>query len=286
MSRMKIGIGLPNTVPGATGAGLLEWATRAEACGFAFVSTVDRLAYPSYDVLTTLAAVAGATTRIGLVTNALLAPSYPDLRLAKATVTLADLSQGRLTLGLGIGTREADYPEPGQPFTARGRALDRQLELLHRAWRGEGVADGAPVAPAVPGQRVPLLIGGYGEHAIRRTVQWGAGWTGAGGGLARSAPMIESVRQRWPAAGREGAPRLLGLSYFSIGQEAESDAYLRAYYGYDPALAAMVAAGAVREAQAIRDVPGAYEAAGFTELTFTPTLADPGQVDRLAGLVL
>lgn len=283
---MKIGIGLPNTIPGVPGPALVEWAVRAEARGFEFVSTVDRLAYPSYDVLTTLAAVAGATTRIGLVTNALLAPTYPDLRLAKTTATLAALCPGRLTLGVGVGTRPADYPEPGQPFGARGRALDRQLELLHRAWQGEAVADGTVVGPAVPGQRVPILIGGYGEHALRRTAAWGDGWTGAAGGTARSAPMIQSVRQRWAEAGRAGTPRLLGLSYYSVGRERESDAYLRAYYGYEPDLAELAARAAVRGERELRHVPAAYEEAGFTELTFTPTLADPDQVDRLADLVL
>lgn len=44
---MRIGIGLPNILPGAHGRLMLEWARRAEARGFAFVSTVGRLAYPS-----------------------------------------------------------------------------------------------------------------------------------------------------------------------------------------------------------------------------------------------
>src|SRR5207302_1239320 len=58
---MKIGIGLPATIPGATGDGILEWARRAEAAGFSSVGIIDRLIFANYEPLVTLAAVAGAT---------------------------------------------------------------------------------------------------------------------------------------------------------------------------------------------------------------------------------
>jgi len=48
---MKIGIGLPNPVPGTPGPRLLEWARRAEDAGFSGLATIDRIAYPSYDSL-------------------------------------------------------------------------------------------------------------------------------------------------------------------------------------------------------------------------------------------
>src|SRR5689334_14576447 len=66
LGRMRIGIGLPNPVPGISGSMLVEWARRAEERGFAGLATIDRLAYPSHDSLAALAAAAGATTRIGL----------------------------------------------------------------------------------------------------------------------------------------------------------------------------------------------------------------------------
>ena len=71
---MKIEIGLPNPVPNIPGNLLVDWAQRAEAVGFSGLVTIDRIAYPSYDSLTSLAAAAGATERISLMTNILLAP--------------------------------------------------------------------------------------------------------------------------------------------------------------------------------------------------------------------
>ena len=102
---MKIGIGLPNPVPGTPGTRLVEWAKRAEDRGFSGLATIDRLAYPSYDSLATLAAAAGATTRIELLTNVLLAPLYPAPLLAKTAASIDQLSDGRLTLGLAPGGR-------------------------------------------------------------------------------------------------------------------------------------------------------------------------------------
>ena len=95
---MKIGIGLPNPVPGIKGRLLVEWATRAEEAGFSGLVTIDRIAYPSYDSLTTLTAAAAATERISLMTNILLAPVYSPVLLAKTAASIDQISDGRLTL--------------------------------------------------------------------------------------------------------------------------------------------------------------------------------------------
>src|SRR5690606_1782689 len=177
--RVKIGIGLPNTVPGTPGDRLLEWARRAEEAGFSGLATIDRVVYPSYDTLATLAAAAGATSRIELVSNILLAPLHSPVMLAKSAASIDQLSGGRLTLGVAVGGRADDYAAVGRDFSRRGRDFDAALELMHRVWRGEPVADGALAAAPSPvrDNRVPLLIGGTSEAAVRRTVTWGAGWT-------------------------------------------------------------------------------------------------------------
>jgi len=86
---MQIGIGLPNHVAGVRGSLISEWARSAEHRGFASVTTIDRLVYPSLDSIVALSAAAGATRDIGLVTNVLLAPVYPAAALAKQLASLA-----------------------------------------------------------------------------------------------------------------------------------------------------------------------------------------------------
>jgi alkanesulfonate monooxygenase SsuD/methylene tetrahydromethanopterin reductase-like flavin-dependent oxidoreductase (luciferase family) len=96
---VDIGIGIPNTVLNTPGALLIEWSRRAEARGFVSLATIGRIAYPAHDELIGLTAAAGATERIGLFTNILLAPAFPVAVLAKQTATLASASRGRSRSG-------------------------------------------------------------------------------------------------------------------------------------------------------------------------------------------
>ena len=69
---MKISVGLPACIPNTPADLILEWARRADASQYASLGLIDRLVYPNYDPLITLAAAAGATKRIRLMTTVLL----------------------------------------------------------------------------------------------------------------------------------------------------------------------------------------------------------------------
>jgi alkanesulfonate monooxygenase SsuD/methylene tetrahydromethanopterin reductase-like flavin-dependent oxidoreductase (luciferase family) len=282
---MRIGIGVPNTVPGVDPGTLCDWSRRAEALGFASLATIGRVAYPSYEELVVLAAAAAVTRRIGLFTNVLLGPTRDPVLLAKQTASLDGLSGGRLTLGVGVGSRPEDFEASGAGFHDRGRRWDRNLELLHRAWRGEPVAGSArPVCAPPPAGRVRLLVGGRSDAAVRRTVRWADGWTAGGGGPELAAQMFERVRAAWAEAGRAGTPELRGLSYFALGPRAETGrAYLSDYYGEAgdrmwPAVA--------REPAALREVVQRFAEMGTDELILSPTIATTDQPELLAEVVL
>jgi alkanesulfonate monooxygenase SsuD/methylene tetrahydromethanopterin reductase-like flavin-dependent oxidoreductase (luciferase family) len=287
---MKIGIGLPNTIPGTPGRLLVEWARRAEERGFSTLATIDRIAYPSYESLVALAAAGAVTERIELLTNILLAPTRNPILLAKEAASVDQLSGGRLTLGLGVGTRQDDFTAAERQFEDRGRRLDQDLELIHGAWRGELVG-GCP-KPSTPkpthDQRVPILIGGMSDQAVERTVQWGVGWTAGGAPADQVQPFAERVRQAWKGSGRPGEPRIVALSYFSM-QEARSDeskANLMDYYGYLGEVAQGLADWAPRGTDALKEAAKRYEDIGVDEFILDPTVADLREVDLLADAVL
>jgi alkanesulfonate monooxygenase SsuD/methylene tetrahydromethanopterin reductase-like flavin-dependent oxidoreductase (luciferase family) len=282
---MEVGIGLPNSVLGASGGVFPDWARRAEERGFAGLSTIDRVAYPSYDSLTSLAAAAGATERIRLVTGILLGPLYPPALLAKTSASLAAISGGRFTLGLAVGGRPDDFEVTGRSLHTRGRDLDAELELLHRAWAGESVTSSpGPVAPPVPGGRVPVMFGGNTEAAVRRTVRWGQGWIAGGGPPEMAAPMNDQVRSAWKEANREGEPRLGALAYFALGDEAvrRGAENLKHYYAFLGDFAQQIADSMLTTPEAVRDAVGAFETVGTTELYLDPACPTLDQVDRLA----
>ena len=209
------------------------------------------MAYPSYEELTVLAAAGAVTERIGLMSNILLAPTRSTAELAKQAATVHELTGGRLTLGVATGGRADDYALTGRDFAARGRRFDEQLADLRRAFAGEPLADGS--APVVPdgAQPVPIMIGGTSDAAVRRTVEFGIGWTAGGVPPQMVAPFVERVRAAWRDAGREGSPRIVALNYFGLGDtEDRSRGYLLDYYGFlGPELAEMIAGGAHRSAR-------------------------------------
>ena len=286
---MDIGIGIPNSVRGTTGPQLLEWARRADAAGFSTLATIGRVAYPSYEELTVFAAAGAVTERIRFTSNILLAPTRSTAELAKQAATVQELTGGRLTLGLGVGAREDDFRLTGRDFAARGRLFDQQLADLRRAFAGEPLLEGsAPVVPDAVTGGVPILVGGSSDAAIRRTVEFGVGWTAGGVPPQMVAPFVQRVRAARRDAGREGAPRIVALNYFGLGDtEEESRGYLLDYYGIlGPETAEMIAGGAHRSPEAIREVIAAFEEAGVNELVLDPTVGNPAQVDLLAEAAL
>jgi alkanesulfonate monooxygenase SsuD/methylene tetrahydromethanopterin reductase-like flavin-dependent oxidoreductase (luciferase family) len=109
VAAVKIGIGLPATIPGVKSDVVLDWAARADDGPFSSLGIIDRIAYPNYEPLITLAATAAITKRVRLMTTILLAPLRQIGVLAKQAATLDALSGGRLTLGIAIGARPDDF---------------------------------------------------------------------------------------------------------------------------------------------------------------------------------
>jgi alkanesulfonate monooxygenase SsuD/methylene tetrahydromethanopterin reductase-like flavin-dependent oxidoreductase (luciferase family) len=286
---VDIGIGIPNSVRGTTGRQLLDWARRAEAAGFSSLGSIGRVAYPTYEELTVFAAAGAVTERIGFVTDVLLAPTRSTAELAKQAASVQELTGGRLTLGLAPGGREDDFRLTGREFAGRGRVFDQQLADLRRAFAGEPLLEGSrPVVPDAATGGVPILIGGTSDASIRRTVEFGVGWTAGGAPPQAVAPFVERVRDAWRAAGREGTPRIVALNYFSLGDtEEQSRGYLRDYYGiFGPETAEMIASSAHRSPEAVREAIEAFAAVGVDELILDPTVPDLAQVDLLAEAAL
>lgn len=280
---MDVAIGLPNAVPGTSGAQLTDWARRAEERGFSSLGTIDRIAYDNYEPLTALAAAAAVTERIGLRTSVLLVPLRANAtELAKQALSVNALSGGRLVLGVGIGGREDDYAASGMEMSGRAGKMDAALERLKQVWDDEGIG---PRSGASPG----LLVGGAVDASFERAARFGDGWIAGGSGPEEFADAAQKVKEAWQAAGRDGEPRLAGLAYFALGEggEASAAAYLNDYYAWlGGEVSGMIAGSAAKDAETVRQYMQAYEGAGCDELIFFPTSADVEQVDLLAEAAL
>lgn len=282
---MDIGVGLPSTIPGASGAQVLEWAKEAEDHGFSSLGVIDRLVYGNAEPLVTLAAAAAVTSRITLMTSILLVPFRANAALvAKQAATVNHLSGGRLVLGMAVGGYEDDYIASGVPFSERGRRLDEMLDEMARLWAGEPRGFAGPIGPSPGIGRNQILFGGQAARTYARVATRGAGWIAGSRGVEAFRQGAEGVRQAWADHGREGRPRLLALPYFSLGPLARdnADAYLGDFYAIEGPAAARVASHALVDAGAVRDAIAGYEQAGCDELMLFPCSPDPRQVRLLA----
>jgi alkanesulfonate monooxygenase SsuD/methylene tetrahydromethanopterin reductase-like flavin-dependent oxidoreductase (luciferase family) len=279
---MDVAIGLPNAVPATTGGQLVEWARRADARGFSSLGTIDRVVYENYEPLAALSAAAAVTERIGLCTSVLLAPLHVNaVKLAKQALSVHALSDGRFSLGVGLGGRDDDYEVSGIEPVDRGRRLDEMLEEIKRVWSEEQVG---PTVAGVP----ELIVGGHADASFARAARFADGWIAAGSGPDQFAAGLEKARAAWSEAGRDGAPRTKALAYFSLGDRAEEEAraYLTDYYAWlGEEIAEFLVASAAKDPEIVKREITTYEAAGCDELILCPCSGDPDQVDLLAGAV-
>jgi alkanesulfonate monooxygenase SsuD/methylene tetrahydromethanopterin reductase-like flavin-dependent oxidoreductase (luciferase family) len=286
---VKVGIGLPITIPGAQPEQVLEWARRAERAGFSTLGTLDRLVYPNYEPLVALSAVAAVTERIGLMTSVLLLPYRRNAAVvAKQAATLQRLSGGRFMLGVGLGSREDDYTASGLSTKDRGKRFEEMLAQIRRLLDGEEVGYAGGVGPDVSDSPPPLVIGGTVDAAFRRAAQYGDGWMLGGGPPERFPALVEKLVAAWREHGREGEPRKLALQYFAMGDDPEGDtrASIGHYYASAGDYAEQVVAATAKGADQIRDRIRQFEYAGADELILFPASPDPDQVDLLAGAVI
>jgi alkanesulfonate monooxygenase SsuD/methylene tetrahydromethanopterin reductase-like flavin-dependent oxidoreductase (luciferase family) len=274
---MHVGVGLPNTTPGATGELLLEWSRRADAGPFSSLGVLDRLAYDSHEPMTTLAAAAGVTDRIRLATMIVIAPLRNGALLAKEAATVDSLSGGRLTLGLAVGARVEDYDAAGVEHKGRGRRFGRQLAGLRETWEGDGIGP-APARPGGP----ELLVGGSSGPAFERMARYADGYAHGGGPPRAFARAAAQASAAWRDLGRPGRPRLWGQAYFALGDEDRGAAYLRDYYAFTGRFAEKIAAANLTTPRAIRDLVRGYEDEGCDELVLLPTVSSLDQLERLA----
>ncbi|MFF7091026.1 LLM class flavin-dependent oxidoreductase [Streptomyces rubradiris] len=174
---MRIGVNVPNFGPGATPDNLARWAKTSEGLGFDLLMLSDHVAitsdvakqYPApfYEPVTTLAWLAGITTRIHLGTTVLIAPYRHPLLVARMAANLQQLSGGRLILGVGVGWAREEFAALDVPFERRGALTDELLRTLRTAWDDEADYGSG---------KIPIWVGGNSDAGMRRAVRFGYAW--------------------------------------------------------------------------------------------------------------
>lgn len=196
---------------------MLEISKEAETLGFDGIGTTDHILVPAgrphryervFDSLTVLGWLAAHTERVQLITTVIVVLMRNPFAVAKQAATIDQLSGGRLLLGLGAGWLEQEFANVHADFARRGRRLDEVLRLYRHLFSGSrgpfegefyGYEDGV-FDPSPAGGRLPILIGGNSDAAVRRAARYADVW--------ESTPLdVDDWRDRTELLRREAGDR-------------------------------------------------------------------------------
>lgn len=187
-------------------------------------------AWPDSWVL--IGAMAAVTSRLRFSNAVYVAPARPLLEVAKQVATASVISNGRVSLAVGVGWMREEYELLGQDFGNRGKRLDEMIPALRALWRGGWVSWSGEhyqvpemmIEPHPPTQ-VPILCGGESEIALRRAAALCDGWVGFAYRWDEAVGYARKLRALRREYGREHEPFEVLLALF---EPSTPDLYKRA----------------------------------------------------------
>jgi probable F420-dependent oxidoreductase len=216
-----------------TGSGIAVVARAAEAAGFQGFGFTDHPApsqrwlesggHDAVDPFVAMGYAAAVTTTLRLIPNIVVLPYRNPFVVAKAGATLDLLSDGRFTLGVGVGYLKREFAALGVDFDERAELFEEALEVIRGIWTTDDFsfagkhfsAKGITAHPR-PASTPPIWIGGNTSAARRRVTKYGDGWCPFAAPAmlaqtARTATMdaaalaegVDDLRRRFDAAGRD-----------------------------------------------------------------------------------
>lgn len=295
----KIGLCFVNPAPQIQAGYVTTVAKKSEEMGLHSLWVIDRIVYDNLEPLTFLAAAAAVTHKIRLGTSVLLAGLRHPVLLAKTVSTLDFLSGGRVTLGIGFGSRENDFSAVGVPFEDRGSRAEEVVRLMKRLWTEEGVThkgrffqvDNLSIGPKpLQSPHPPIWTGGGAEIALKRAGRLADGYICGSSAIQEFPAVWEKICGFASAAGRD--PKKIekaALTFMAIDDDKTKAveacaAYLNRYYGKVRVDVEKTFLVGQPEACAA-GIRGAFSN-GLDTLIIAPTIPDLRQLDLLAEKVL
>jgi len=186
---------------------------------------------PYPEVWTSIAAMAAVTKRLKFSTAVYVLPLRNPIEVAKATGTIARISNNRLVLGAGVGWMPEEFEAYGIDFKTRGKRMNECIEALQKIWAGGYVeyhgefVDFEPlqIAPA-PTEAIPIILGGASKPALKRAGKYANGWMGNGNDPEAMPHIFEQLNASRKEHGRANEPFeiILAMNDFPSREEMAS----------------------------------------------------------------
>ena len=188
---MKFGVSLPVRELQNNLTAIRDFAQMAEGLGLNHLRVPEQIIRANgnhlHESMMMLAYIAAITKKIQLVPSVVILPARQTALFAKQAAELDVLSNGRVRLGVGVGSNEDEYAALGIDFHSRGRRCNEQIRLLKKLWSEEAVNfDGefhniynVGINPLPVQRPIPLWIGARAlpnKSVVRRIGQLSDGW--------------------------------------------------------------------------------------------------------------
>ena len=290
---MKVGVCLPYMERELDRDIMLYWMRAIDNGPFESLTCGERITSYTVEMRTILGAAAAVTERVRIVPSLYVLPMHNAVWAAKEIATLDVMSNGRVTLCVGVGGRPMDYEAVGASFEKRHARMDEQIAAMKKIWQGVPPLEGGdPVGPTpVQAGGPPILAGTMGPKATRRAAEWADGlymWSG-NGQKQDIANMIKQADGCWEDAGRDTKPTRITGFWASLADNAAErlPAYVYDYIKVlSPEFAAAMSKGMDRcTPDRINASLDAMEELGCEETYLVPATCDLADIDRLSELV-
>jgi alkanesulfonate monooxygenase SsuD/methylene tetrahydromethanopterin reductase-like flavin-dependent oxidoreductase (luciferase family) len=286
---MDLSMTLPTMLPHGRRE-LLSWCRQVDEGPWTSLAVPERVTFTSHALTVQLAAAAALTERVRLWTTLVILPAHNAVQVAKDMASVDQLSDGRLTVGVGVGGRQQDFEAIGGDYANRWQRMDDQVATMRRIWAQEPPFPGSdPVGPPpVQAGGPPLVAGVLGPKALARAARWAAGVDDPSQITEVVGDVLATQRKRvidaWKLAGRDEAPHFSTSLWYALGPDAKErlGAYVFEYMKiFDPSFARTLAeSAAVHTPEALRHALEVAREVGCDEFFLVPTTADPAELDR------
>jgi probable F420-dependent oxidoreductase len=192
-SGVNLGISLPYSFPDARvdHAYIRRFVRQAEALGFDDGWLTEGILNPNFvlEPVTYIAHLAALTEKIRFGISVIILNHRNPIQLAKQLATVDHLSNGRLTVGFGLGSGTSLYPAFGIGPEKRVARFEEAMKVMTALWTEERVTldgkfwklnnQGMQPRP-LQKPHLPVFLGGHSEPAMRRAIRLAGGWMAAG----------------------------------------------------------------------------------------------------------
>ena len=290
---MRIGMTIPFMEPGWNRASIKQWAQEIDQAPWASLALGERITFINPEFMTSLAACAAWTERVELISTISVLTMHNPVLLAKQFATIDVISNGRLTVGVGLGGRREDYEAVGADWgNHRIAKLEENVNVLRRVWNGEQVLPRAkrivePLPVQTGGPKV--LAGVLGPKSIAAAARYADGLSGFSfmATLDDIKQSFDAFRAVWQVEGKPGKPRLVTSFWYGIEQAGKEqmvrhlDRYLN-FMPVDVAKQLSPVAGFNGSINDLKDFLQAIRELGADDVILVPTSKDITEIQQLA----